>query len=126
MGAATIGDDEQAQPGLFGRGAVQAATHLAQPVKSGGAPRVMAPQRDQIELPAVDLETLLVPDHAARTVWGFVQSMDLALLYARIKSMRRLRWRTGHRPGDPCGAVAVGHHRWRRPGTRSRSPVRAR
>lgn len=105
MSAVTIGDeDEQAQRGLFGRGEVQAATQVAQPVKSGGAPRVMTPQRDQIELRAVDLEALLAPDHAARTVWAFVQSMDLAPLYARIKSVAG---RGGAPAIDPAILVAL-------------------
>lgn len=105
MSAVTIGDeDEQAQRGLFGRGEVQATAHVAQPVKSGGAPRVMTPQRDQIELRAVDLEALLAPDHAARTVWAFVQSMDLAPLYARIKSVAG---RGGAPAIDPAILVAL-------------------
>lgn len=105
MSAVTIGDeDEQAQRGLFGRGEVQASTHVAQPVKSGGAPRVMTPQRDQIELRAVDLEALLAPDHAARTVWAFVQSMGLAPLYARIKSVAG---RGGAPAIDPAILVAL-------------------
>ena len=84
MSAATIGDEgEQAQAGLFDRGEVQAAERATRATKSAGAPRVMTPQRNQIELRAVDLEALLAPDHAARTVWAFVQSMDLAPLYAR-------------------------------------------
>lgn len=47
----------------------------------------MSPQRHQVELRPVDLDALLAPDHAARTVWAFVQTMDLAPLYARIKSV---------------------------------------
>ena len=35
-----------------------------------GVARVMAAQRDQIELRACDLDSLLGSDHAARTVWG--------------------------------------------------------
>jgi hypothetical protein len=37
----------------------------------------MTPQRDQIELRALDLESLLPPGHAARTVWALVQLVDL-------------------------------------------------
>jgi len=54
---------------------------------ASAAPRVMSPQRDQIELRACDLDSLLAPEHAARTVWAFVQSLDLAPLYARIKAV---------------------------------------
>ena len=55
-------------------------------IKSG-VPRLMKPQRDQIELRAFDLDSLLAVDHAARTVWAFVQSLDLAPLHARIRSL---------------------------------------
>ncbi|TXH63022.1 MAG: IS1182 family transposase [Burkholderiaceae bacterium] len=64
----------------------------------------MTPQRNQIELRAVDLEALLAPDHAARTVWAFVQSMDLAPLYARIKSVAG---RGGAPAIDPAILVAL-------------------
>lgn len=52
-----------------------------------GVARVMVAQRDQIELRACDLDALLGADHAARTVWAFVQSLDLEPLYARIKAV---------------------------------------
>jgi len=65
---------------------------------------VMSPQRDQVELRAVDLESLLVADHPARTVWAFVQSMDLAPLYARIKSVSG---RAGAPAIDPAILVAL-------------------
>ena len=58
---------------------------------TGGAPvaaRVMSPQREQIELRACDLDSLLAPDHPARTVWAFVQSLQLAPLYACIKAVQ--------------------------------------
>jgi len=32
--------------------------------------RVMTPQRDQVELRALDLDSLLAADRAARTVWA--------------------------------------------------------
>lgn len=105
MSTATIGDEgERAQAGLFEQGEVPAADRAAQPAKAAGAPRVMVPQRNQVELRAVDLEALLAPDHAARTVWAFVQSMDLAPLYARIKSVAG---RGGAPAIDPAILVAL-------------------
>ena len=105
MSAATIGDEgEQSQAGLFDQGEVPVAARAAQPAQTAGAPRVMTPQRNQIELRAVDLEALLAPDHAARTVWAFVQSMDLAPLYARIKSVAG---RGGAPAIDPAILVAL-------------------
>ena len=105
MSAATIGDGgEQAQAGLFGAGELPTGSPAAVPVKTGGAARVMSPQRDQVELRAVDLESLLADDHPARTVWAFVQSMDLAPLYARIKSVAG---RGGAPAIDPAVLVAL-------------------
>lgn len=75
-----------------------------QPTQAGGLPRVMAPRRNQVELRAVDLESLLAHDHAARTVWAFVQALDLAPLYARIKSVAG---RGGAPAIDPAILVAL-------------------
>jgi transposase len=57
-------------------------------VGASAAVRVMSPQRDQVELRPCDLDSLLAPDHSARTVWAFVQSLELAPLYARIKAVQ--------------------------------------
>jgi transposase len=64
----------------------------------------MSPQRNQVELRPVDLESLLAHDHAARTVWAFVQALDLAPLYARIKSVAG---RGGAPAIDPAILVAL-------------------
>jgi hypothetical protein len=42
-----------------------------------GAPRLLQPNRKQIELRASDLESLLPEDHRARLVWGYVERQDL-------------------------------------------------
>lgn len=57
--------------------------------------RVMSPQRNQVELREVDPESLLAHDHPARALWAFVQSMDLAPLYARTTGTQAER-RTSH------------------------------
>ena len=49
--------------------------------------RVLSPNRDQLELRPVDLESLLPPDHRARLVWEFVTCLDLTPLYAAIRSV---------------------------------------
>ncbi|MEK8029167.1 IS1182 family transposase [Pseudaquabacterium rugosum] len=77
---------------------------MTEPVRAGGAARVMSPQRNQVELRPVDLESLLAHDHAARTVWAFVQALDLAPLYARIKSVAG---RGGAPAIDPAILVAL-------------------
>jgi transposase len=64
----------------------------------------MWPQRNQIELRPCDLESLLAHDHPARTVWAFVQALELAPLYARIKSVDG---RGGAPAIDPAILVAL-------------------
>ena len=49
----------------------------AAPPSAKGAPRLIGPNRAQMELRTVDLESLLAPDHPARAVWEFVESLDL-------------------------------------------------
>jgi transposase len=105
MSAATVEDEgEQTQASLFGGGELPAACQAQKPPGGEAPARVMSPRRDQVELRPVDLEALLAPDHAARTVWAFVQTMDLAPLYARIKSVAG---RGGAPAIDPAILVAL-------------------
>jgi transposase len=55
--------------------------------KAQGTPRLLLPNRAQMELRAVDLESLLPADHAARAVWAFVESLDVSPLYAQVQSV---------------------------------------
>lgn len=71
---------------------------------SAGAARVMAAQRDQIGLRAGDLDSLLSSGHAARTVWAFVQSLDLGSLHAKIKAVEHAAVRPAI---DPAILVAL-------------------
>lgn len=71
---------------------------------SACSPRLLHAQRDQVELRAVDLDAVLAPEHAARTVWAFAQSLDLAPLYARVKSVQG---RAGAPAIDPAILVAL-------------------
>jgi transposase len=59
----------------------------AEPPKAKGVPRLVVPNRSQMELRTVDLESLLPLDHAARAVWEFVESLDLSPLYAKVQSV---------------------------------------
>jgi len=54
-------------------------------IDSGGA-RVERPDRTQLRFDLVDLEGLLAKDHRARVVWAFVEQLDLAPLYAKVKA----------------------------------------
>jgi transposase len=60
-----------------------------------GAPRLREPQRDQIELRAVDIDSLIGEDHAVRVIWSYVEGLDLSELEDRIKAR-------GDRPGHPA------------------------
>jgi transposase len=57
-----------------------------------GAPRLREPQRDQIELRALDIDSLIGQDHPARVIWAYVEGLDLSELENRIKAR-------GDRPG---------------------------
>ena len=63
----------------------QAATQAASK-RSAGAPRLLQPNRLQIELRASDLESLLPEDHRARLVWGYVVHQDLSKLFESVKA----------------------------------------
>ena len=60
-----------------------------------GTPRLREPRRDQIELRAVDIESLVGEDHPARVIWAYVVELDLSELEDRIKAR-------GDRPGHPA------------------------
>src|SRR6266581_3504596 len=62
---------------------------------SGGAPRLREPKRDQIELRAVDVESLIGEEHPGRVIWAYVAGLDLSELEDRIKAR-------GDRPGHPA------------------------
>jgi transposase len=49
-------------------------------------PRLLEPNRLQIEMRASDLESLLAPDHRARLVWGYVVRQDLSKLFDSVKA----------------------------------------
>lgn len=51
-----------------------------------GPARYETANRTQIELTPTDLEALLPPGHAARLVWRFVDGLDLARFYSRIRA----------------------------------------
>ena len=54
--------------------------------RSQGAPRLLEPNRTQLELRASDLDSLLPEDHRARLVWGYVERQDLSKLVEAVKA----------------------------------------
>ena len=73
----------------------QQAKPAADGMTAPGAARLREPRRDQIELRAVDIESLIGEDHPARVIWAYVEGLSLGELEDRIKS------REG-RPGHPA------------------------
>lgn len=53
-----------------------------------GRPRLRRANRDQIVYRALPLDALLPGDHAARTIWAYVEGLDLSALYHAIGSVQ--------------------------------------
>jgi transposase len=62
------------------------------------------PMRDQVELRAVDIDSLIGQDHLARVVWAYVLALDLSELEARIKAREHT---PGHPPASPRLLLAL-------------------
>lgn len=82
-------------------------SHAARPPRAqpdrGAPPRLSVPDRQQLLSPKT-IDELLEPDHPARAVWAYVEALDLAPLYDRI----RARGHTAGRPAiDPRLLVAL-------------------
>jgi transposase len=60
------------------------ASPSAEPVL--GRPRLREPVRDQIELRAVDIDSLIGSDHPVRSIWAYVERLDLRELEDAIKA----------------------------------------
>lgn len=61
-------------------------------------PRLRLAHRDQTAIRFLALDQMLTPDHVARTVWMFAESLDLSPLYADIKAVEG---HVGNTPIDP-------------------------
>jgi len=64
----------------------------------GGIPRMRCANRKQIGFRACALDDLLPDDHQARSVWKYVEGLDLTDLYNEIAAVEG---RPGHPPADP-------------------------
>ena len=69
-----------------------------------GRPRIVAPNRGQIELRSVDLDGTLPLDHRARLVWEYVESLELTELYDLVQAVEG---RAGRPPADPRVLLAL-------------------
>ena len=63
----------------------EGAMRKAETTPTLGPVRVVMPNRGQVELRPMDLESLLAPGHRARLVWSWVERQDLSSMYATIK-----------------------------------------
>jgi transposase len=52
-----------------------------------GRPRVVRPNRHQVEWRSVELDALLPEDHPARSLWAYAESVDLGPIEAGIRSV---------------------------------------
>ena len=69
-----------------------------------GAPRLREPVRDQVELRAVDIDSLIGQDHPARVIWAYVERLDLSELEDRVKARENT---PGHPPPSPRLLLAL-------------------
>ena len=63
----------------------EGAMRKAETTPTLGSVRVVMPNRGQVELRPMDLESLLPAGHRARLVWRWVERQDLSGMYAKIK-----------------------------------------
>src|SRR5206468_2685651 len=63
--------------------------------RPSGTPRIVTANRAQLQLRALDLESLLPPEHRARAVWAVVEQLDLSAFYDAIVAR-------GSDPGRPA------------------------
>jgi transposase len=71
---------------------------------SRGRPRLRTANREQIVFRAAPLDAIIPQDHPARIVWAYVEGLDLAPLYDRIKAVERA---PGRAPIDPKILMAL-------------------
>lgn len=62
--------------------------------------RLLLPNREQLRWDTINLDSQVPPEHRARLVWAFVETLDLSAFHARIKARDDL-------PGRPAAAPAV-------------------
>jgi transposase len=97
----SLAEGRMANEGLFEN---LPETPVAAGSKSAGEARMREPVRDQIELRAVDLDSLIGADHPARAFWAYVQELDLRELDDAIKAREHT---PGQAPPNPRLLLAL-------------------
>jgi len=69
-----------------------------------GAPRLRRANRSQLEFRPLDLDSLIPEDHEARSVWAYVESLDLREAYVKILAVEG---RAGRPAIDPRIPMAL-------------------
>jgi transposase len=72
--------------------------------KENGKARVVRRNPEQLSWGLVDPEAWLEPNHQARLVWGFLETLDLAPLYDKVKARDG---EPGRPPADPAVLLAL-------------------
>jgi transposase len=85
---------------LFDLGAAPAEPKPA----PGGSPRLRYANRQQVEMRTCALDALLPEDHQARTVWAYVEGLDLSALLGKVKAVAG---RAGAPASDPRILLAL-------------------
>src|SRR5690242_9529113 len=70
----------------------------------GGKPRMREPERRQVELRPMDLDSLLSADRPARVIWRYVEQLDLSALERAIKAREHT---PGRAPASPRLLLAL-------------------
>lgn len=86
---------------LFDPGEAKPPDAAPLPDASPGIPRLRRANRRQIEFRACSWDDLLPDDHQARTVWHFVEGLDLSPLLERIRSVEGAAGRAAIDPQIP-------------------------
>lgn len=60
--------------------------------------RLRLPERDQVEIRLLSLDQLLPDDHQARSVWAYVEGLDLTPLYQAIQARQGVAGRDANDP----------------------------
>lgn len=76
----------------------------AEKAEASGAPRLRQPERTQVALRVVDLDSAVGPSDPVRVIWAYCEQADLRALYDAIKAREG---RPGHPPIDPRLMLAL-------------------